>query len=240
MATELLSLTDVDLDTTRRSLLIVWQNPRDRRFVKIGRLDVLADGRYAFHYLPESSNDPEFSALDEYPNRDAVYVSESLPAFFANRVMSTERPSYEQYLHWLGVEGIGAAELPVEILARTGGSRATDTFHVLDLPELRDGGFSSRFFVSGIRHLGNEAGLAELREGAELQLRLEPENPKNPRAVIIDAAENRQIGWVPDWLCGEVHALMQAGWQVTATAERVNHDAPAHVRVLCRLDARKP
>jgi len=30
------------------------------------------------------------------------------------------------------------------------------------------------------------------------------------------------------------------GWQVAAVAERVNPDAPARVRVLCRVDAQRP
>ena len=40
----------------------------------------------------------------------------------------------------------------MEILARTGGERATDTFHVVDAFEEVDGRCEGRFFISGIRH----------------------------------------------------------------------------------------
>lgn len=40
MATELKSPVDVDLSTSQRSLLLVWQSPASRRFVKVGRLDL--------------------------------------------------------------------------------------------------------------------------------------------------------------------------------------------------------
>ena len=42
MATKLCSPAEVDLATSRRSLLLVWQNPDSRRFIKVGQLDVLA------------------------------------------------------------------------------------------------------------------------------------------------------------------------------------------------------
>ena len=238
MATKLCSPAEVDLGTSRRSLLLVWQNPDSRRFIKVGQLDVLVDGRFAFRYLPGARADSQFLKLDEYPDRDAVYVSDDLPVFFSNRIMSADRPSYGQYLRWLGVEDIEAAELPIEVLARTGGQRVTDTFHIVDLPEHFEASFSSRFFVSGIRHLaGVDILLAALEPGAALSLQLEEANPANPKAVLINTAKGQRIGYVPDWLCGDVHDLIKAGWSVTAAAEQVNPDAPAHVRVLCRIDA---
>jgi len=239
MATELLNRADVDFATSKRSLLLVWQNPESGRFVKVGQLDVLADGRFAFHYLPEAGSDPQFLELDEYPEKDAVYVSDDLPVFFSNRIMSADRPSYGQYLRWLGVEEIESVELPIEVLARTGGRRVTDTFHIMDLPNRFEGNFSSRFFVSGIRHTRDaDVVLAALQSGAKLLLKLEESNKVNPKAVLIDNVEGKKIGYVPDWLCSDVFDLIKSGWSMTAIAEQVNPDAPAHVRVLCRIDAR--
>lgn len=240
MATELLSRAEVDFATSRRSLLLVWQNPESGRFIKVGQLDVLADGRFAFHYLPGAATDPQFLELDEYPERDAVYVSDDLPVFFSNRIMSADRPSYGQYLRWLGIEDIEAAELPIEVLARTGGQRVTDTFHIVDLPEHFEASFSSRFFVSGVRHtVGANRVLAALESGASLSLELEESNEVNPKAVLIDTVDGKKVGYVPDWLCGDVHDLIKSGWSVTAIAEHVNPDAPAHVRVLCRITAQR-
>jgi len=239
MATELKSPVDVDLSTSQRSLLLVWQSPASRRFVKVGRLDLLAGNRFAFRYLPDDSNDAEFFALDDYPERDRIYVSDELPAFFANRVMSAERPSYPQYLAWLGIDqSLASVSLPVEVLARTGGSRATDTFHILDVPVQWDDHFTSRFFVSGISHTDEaENVLSAVPNGSRLALRLDEANPGNPRAVLINTSDGRKVGYVPDWLCSDVYDLIQTGWTLAAVAERVNLDAPDHVKVLCRVDA---
>jgi hypothetical protein len=240
MATELLSRAEAGLDTSRRALLLVWQNPETRRFVRVGQLDVLADGRFAFHYLPGAGTDPEFFELDEYPDRNAVYVSDDLPVFFSNRIMSAERPSYGQYLRWLGVEEVESAQLPIEVLARTGGQRVTDTFHIVDLPEQFGKSFSSRFFVSGIRYTQDaDEVLASVSDGTQLSLELDESNPVNPKAVLVDTADGRKVGYVPDWLCGDVHDLIRSGWAISAVAEQVNPDAPAHVRVLCRIEAQR-
>lgn len=240
MATELRKRDDVDLATSRRSLVLVWQNPRTRRFTKVGQLDALPGGRFAFHYLPSGRDDADFQALDEYPQRDGVYVSDRVPAFFANRVLSSERRTFDRYLGWLGVEGMDAAHVPFEVLARTGGGRATDTFHVVDVPVDEKDGFSSRFFVSGIRHTpDNDRVLESIGKGSDLLLELEQSNPHNPRAVLVCSVDGRKIGYVPDWLCHDVAARMREGWSVTAVAERVNRDAPAHVRLLCRIDAHR-
>lgn len=240
MAIEMLDLTTADLASSRRTLLLVWQDPSSGRFVKVGQIDALPGPRLAFHYLESAWEAPNFVPLVEYPERNVVYISNEIPAFFANRILSADRPGYGHYLEWLGIAGLDEDDIPFEVLARTGGSRATDTFHVVDAPTHDESRLTSRFFVSGIRHTDDvDAVLAALGSGDQLSLVLESENPKNPKAVLIDTINGRKIGYVPDWLCGDVHDRIRDGWQVTAVAERVNPDAPAHVRVLCRVDARR-
>lgn len=240
MATQLLTNDQVDLSTSRRALVLVWQNPDTRRFAKVGQIDALPGGRFAFHYLSEAATEPGFVALDEFPESDRIYVSDEIPAFFANRILSTERRGYEKYLSWLGIADLTESEVPFEVLARTGGGRATDTFHVLDLPTANDARFESRFFVSGIRHVPSaESALSSIHDGSTLVLELEETNAANPKAVVVDTVDGSKIGYVPDWLCGDVHALIKRGWKLSAVAERVNLDAPAHVRVLCHLEAHR-
>lgn len=240
MASELLRLTEVDLSATRRSLLLVWQSPASRRFSKVGQLDALPHGRFAFRYFESAWDDPDFQSLVEFPERNGIYVSDELPAFFANRVLSQERAGYGTYLRWLGIDALGAEDVPLEVLARTGGGRATDTFHIVDLPGQAPDLFVSRFFVSGIRHAADaDSVLAGIKGGDLLELQLEEHNEINPKAVLIDSADGRKIGYVPDWLCGDIHDRIKDGWSVTAVAERVNPDAPAHIRLLCRIDAQR-
>ena len=72
---------------TARRLLLIWQEPESRRLIRVGKLDQLIDGKFAFRYLPEA-RDPGFSPLVQFPDIDRLYVSSRLPSLFANRVMS--------------------------------------------------------------------------------------------------------------------------------------------------------
>lgn len=240
MATRALDRDQLDLTASRKTLILVWQNPVSRLFVKVGQLDALPAGRFAFQYLPGAWEDSSFVPLLEYPDRDIAYVSDEVPAFFANRILSVDRPHYERYLGWLGIEDLSSDDVPFEVLARTGGGRATDTFHIVELPRANADQFTSRFFVSGVRHfLDSDGAVATLYNGATLRLELEEGNEVNPKAVLVNTIDGLKFGYVPDWLCADVHARIKEGWLTNAIAERVNPDAPAHVRVLCRLDAHR-
>ncbi len=239
MGTRELAIEESQRMTAVRRLLVVWQNPATRRFVRVGELDELADGRMAFSYLESAADDPDFFPLDEFPDLSRSYVADGLPGFFANRVMSTHRDSYGSYRDWLGL-GDEGADTPTEVLARTGGPRATDTFHVVDLPGVTAGRFESHFFVSGIRYVQDAARRLEALEiGAELGLRPEPENPVNPDAVLVDVRKGVEVGWVPDWLVAELRALREEGQALRCFVERVNPDAPAHLRLLVRLESKR-
>ncbi len=240
MATQALDRDQLDLTSSRKTLVLIWQNPNSRRFVKVGQVDSLPDGRVAFQYLSSAWEDGDFVPLLEYPDRDSAYVSDEVPAFFSNRILSTDRPNYDRYLDWLGVDNLSAEDVPFEVLARTGGGRATDTFHVVDLPLDREHSFSSRFFVSGIRHTqDSDEVVATLWNGAVLSLELEEGNLANPKAVLVNTVDGRKVGYVPDWICSDVQGRIKDAWQVSAFVERVNPDAPAHVRVLCRIEAQR-
>ena len=240
MATEALDIAAADLTSSRRTLLLVWQDPASGRFIKVGQIDALAGSRLAFHYLDSIEHEPSFVPLVEYPDRHLVYISDEVPAFFANRILSADRPGYDHYLEWLGLANVGNDDIPFEVLSRTGAGRATDTFHVVEAPTHNESRLTSRFFVSGVRHSPEaDAALSSIHGGDELSLVLEGNNPKNARAVLINTSDGRKIGYVPDWLCGDVHGRISDNWRVRAIAERVNPDAPAHVRVLCRVDAER-
>ena len=237
MATELAAAPTASAPARGRRLLVIWQEPASRRFVKVGRLTELPSG-YRFEYL-EGSKDPNFEPLHSFPELDRTYSTEQLPAFFRNRVMSRRRPSYPEYAGWLGIDP--AVDTPFEVLARTGGGRATDTFHIVEEPYVDDDGVAViRFFASGLRHIPQaEHRLKDLVEGDRLLMRPQPTNPVNARALLIDAKANEPIGWVPDWLLDDVHQLRDGAHEIELVAERINLAAPAHLKLLCRLRAER-
>ncbi|WAX56207.1 hypothetical protein M6B22_16930 [Jatrophihabitans cynanchi] len=203
----------------------------------MGQLHASPGGRFEFSYLPAAKAEPGFVPLAQFPRLGEVYESDVLPAFFANRVMSRQRETYPEYAHQLGLND--ATATPVEILVRSGGSRATDTFHIVD--DLRyhpQGAVVSRFLASGVRHLrGATDRIASLRAEQELVLRDEPDNPVNARAILIDERAGEPVGYVPDWLADDVHELRSASNEVRIFVEQANPDARPHLQLLCRLEA---
>ena len=218
-----------------RTLLLIWQDPVSRKFVRVGSLQQLVGGSYVFQYSSDVDSLEGFSPLSEFPELSGVYASESLPAFFANRVMSQERPSYAVYRTWLGLED--GTDTPFEVLARTGGGRATDTFHVVDMPS-RGSSAIARFFVSGVRYHEAASRLIEvLKVGDRLRLRAEPENPVNANAILVDVERGEPVGWIPDWLLPDLPDDIVDPMRFALFVERVNPDAPDHLKLLVRIEA---
>ncbi|WP_182347125.1 HIRAN domain-containing protein [Tomitella gaofuii] len=222
-----------------RRLFLIWQNPESRQFIRVGVLSELVDGRYAFEYVPGAADVAGFHPLTQFPDLDRAYVSTGLPAFFVNRLMSRRRESFPAYLHSLGVDS-AESDTPMELLARTGGPRATDTFHLVDdLAPGPDGTVISRFLVSGVRHVdGDGALLSCLHEGQRLRLRPEPTNEVNERAQLICVDSGEPVGYVPDWLLADLEDLQARASSLDIFAERVTPDAQPHLRLLCRIEAR--
>lgn len=221
-----------DAALVTHKLRLIWKDPGTRRYHQVGQFEALSDGRYAFGYLPAASELDGFEALLEFPGLKRIYVSQDLPSFLANRVMSDRRPSYGQHLGWLGLD---ADATPVEILARTGGPRETDTFHVVDAFEPVNGRCEGRFFVSGSSR--KEVDLRALKIEQELQLRDEPDNPHDPRAVLL-TADGEEIGWVPAWLVEDIHRFRASQAQIRIFVEQVNPEAPARLAIRCRLEVK--
>lgn len=156
-------------------------------------------------------------------------------------MMPRSRPDYD--LLAARVDLAGDAD-PFEVLARTGGRRATDRIEVFAGPHRTEDGQSCvLFFVRGIRHVDRAAeAVASLRRGDRLQLVDDRGNPYNPRALILLVADGRQVGWVPDYLVEHVHELRELNGEDPAVlVEHVNDETAApHMRLLCRLQAPWP
>ena len=100
------------------------------------------------------------------------------------------------------------------------------------------------FFVRGIRHReGAMEAVTELQPGGLLELKDEPDNKYNPRAVLVRTADGKDVGWVPDDLVEMVHDLRRlAGTEaVSITVEHLNPpDVAPSMRLICRLTAPWP
>jgi hypothetical protein len=220
--------------------MVIWQDPETRAFKRVGTLDMVPGGEYRFRYdvypLPG-----RFRPFRAFPDLTQEYRSTSLFPFVANRVMSERRPDYPAYLAALGLTP--ATATPLEVLARSGGGRQTDTIQIVPEPTVREDGTEGLLFlVSGVRHIdGAAARVAALRPGQELLIRAEPDNEYDARALLLDVTTGDAVGWIPSYLLDYVHKNLEGGATARVIVEKVNGpDAPWHLRLLCRLEIRRP
>lgn len=227
-----------------RSLFVSWRDPNGGLIHPVGLLirRVRPDGeQYSFGYLKLAENLPGFEPLPGLPDLHRRYDSDQLFPVFANRVMPRRRPDYDVLASRVDLSGDAD---PFEVLARTGGRRATDRIEVFAAPERTpDGNSSALFFARGIRHVDGAAEVvASLHPGDLLVLQDDSDNPHNPRAVLLRVTDGMQIGWVPNYLVDHVHDLRQLNAsEPVVTVEHVNDESvDPHMRLLCRLEAPWP
>lgn len=227
-----------------REVYVSWRDPGGS-IHPVGRLgrSLHEDGSesYSFTYLKMAEILEGFEPLPGLPELHRRYTSTHLFPVFANRSMPRSRPEFDILAR--RVDLAGDAD-PFEVLARGGGRRATDRIEVFLAPERQpDGSGCALFFVRGIRHVpGAEEALCDLRRGERLELVPDAGNRFNARALIVSAASQQHLGYVPDYLVEFIHEVQAlTDTPVEITVEHVNDGlAPSHMRLLCRVTAPWP
>lgn len=222
-------------------LFVTWQAPESRRIFPVARVMRLPDGRYEWAYLRAVSEarGHGFVGLPGYEQIDRVSVSPELPALFAHRLPARGRQR---------AAGTAPANdrfdpAPITLLVPTGPGKV-ERLEVFapPLPASRDKAFGA-FVARGVGRVpGSEAAIESLEPRARLSLRPEPDNPYNPRAVLILHA-GTPIGHLPDYLANELAEALGAGSEQgvseavrveVLSAERINHPPAAPIyHVLC-------
>jgi hypothetical protein len=219
-------------------LAVAWQNPVTGGLITpIGLLEKTEHG-YAFTYLRRVKTLPGFRPLLGLDDLNHRYESPTLFPLFRERLMDHRRPDYRRYLTVLGLpEGIDA----LGEISRSGGRRAGDSIFVVPEPLVDAHGHTSTdFFVHGPRHkAGAEARISTLRPGERLELRDEPSNPVNQRALLV-THDGAELGYVPDLLVDYAH-IVRASSDLTITVAQVNGpDTPPNLRIRAHLEGSAP
>jgi hypothetical protein len=177
-------------------------------------------------------------------DRSVIYESRELFPFFANRVLSKKRPEYQEFLQWLNVPP--GQDDPLTLLARTCGIRATDTLAVFPCPEQQgDNTYQVQFFSHGLRYLsaGSIERVHNLRSGDSLYVMVDVQNARDPQAVALRSDDPiALVGFSPRYFAKDFRRLLEhcSPETVKVVVERVNHDAPVQLRLLCRFTAPWP
>lgn len=234
-----------------KTLFLAWQDKRirgeqedgSRAWFPIGRLDAHPnDAHYRFAYtrgVLQAKAKAGFQPLEAFPKLEALYESAELFPLFKNRLISTKREDYAEYLHRLDLSP-GAD--PFEILAVSGGGKQTDNLEVFPkIQTRRDGSFTCRFFLHGWRHVNqpSQERTHTLRPGDLLQVSLELNNPATGVAIQIESANDYfMLGWAPRYLIKDALQAISGGpAKIHARVIRVNPPpAPHNQRVLVELE----
>ncbi|WP_147397348.1 hypothetical protein [Amycolatopsis panacis] len=194
--------------------------------------------RHRFRYLRRASHVSGFRPFIGFARLDSVYEAEALFPLFAQRAMSPRRPDYSQYLRSLDLDDTASTW---EQIARTEGRLAGDTIHLVPEPSVApDGSTTGCFLVAGIRHRMPDEGrrdavLGSLQPGSRLFLRDEPDNPVNPRAILVLQQDEIDLGWVPNILVEYVHQVRKSG-DFRIHVRHINGaETPVHMRLLAEL-----
>jgi hypothetical protein len=233
-----------------KSLFLAWQAPteapKSRAWFPVGRLDAdLEKPSYRFRYTQgalTAKQDVGFSPLLAFPDFQKDYRSGELFPLFRNRVISPNRRDFDEYIAWLDLDRNRAD--PIEILAVSGGQRATDNLEVF--PKIitdQSGDFRLRFFLHGTRYINPLAmeRLGKLKVGERLQICVELNNPATRLAVTLLTEDYVVIGWAPRYLVEDLIKCIPNSPDLCASVGHINSaDAPANQRVLVDFSGRAP
>lgn len=236
-----------------KSLFLAWQAPkesrRSRAWFPIGRLDAESVGAevtsFRFRYTggaERAHQEVGFEPLVSFPDFREDYHSEKLFPLFHNRVLSSKRADFPEFIDWLGLTREEAD--PISILSVSGGLRVTDDLQTFPKIEAAaDGSFQIRFFAHGLRHLGeaSQERAKKLTPGEKLRVMIEVNNPATRLAVTLHSEEYVMVGWAPRYLAEDLVKCIISAPEIEATVVKVNHlHAPLNQSVLIEYSGRTP
>lgn len=237
-----------------KSLFLAWQAPKQSSksgaWFPVGRLDVVSDevtneNNYRFRYTGgamTAKKEVGFDPLISFPDFQRDYRSEKLFPLFHNRVLSEKRSDFPEYVRWLGLDPSHAD--PISILSVSGGNRVTDNLGVFPKVEPEpDGSFQIRFFLHGLRHLGDASRerAEKLEAGEPLRIMVELNNPATRLAVPILTEDYVMVGWAPRYLVDDLLTCVPNAPKLSATVAQINRDnAPYNQSILIDYCGRAP
>ncbi len=218
-------------------VFVSWQNPESRVWHIVGRLRKNEES-YIFNYTKGVEKTSIFQPLSGMEDLKTEYFSENLFPFFANRVLSSKRPEYKEYIGWLGLNE-GNAD-PFTILTRSEGTRGTDNYQVIKKFSWdSDGNFKHSFNSHGLRYFHHSVKevVDNLNVDDELFLCLDKQNKFDKNAVIIRTENPKHlIGYVPQFLSSCISTIISNDENtIQAYVRNVSKDAPLAYLLRCEV-----
>lgn len=224
-----------------KEIILSWQDiVNTRLWFPIARLTQQQDG-YLFRYVNgvKQAETHGFKGLAGLNERTETYYSKGLFPLFQNRILNKSRPERLEFLDWLGLTLETYTEM--EELARSGGIKVTDQFQLFPVPEKKNGRYQVHFFTHGVRHLAShyQERIKHLEVGEKLYLCPDPQNEKDPNAVMIRTENPVEfVGYAPKFLAKDFNTLIKHDpMNAHINVVKVNHSAPDQMKLLCLFDS---
>jgi hypothetical protein len=228
----MLSTDERQIDSAR--LLVTWQDPETRAYWRIGVLSHSISEGYDFEYVDGVEQLDGFVPFGGLDDTRKVHHSSELFPIFAERVMDPERDGFAAWLTRLHLD---PAATPMEILAKSHGSRGTDTVQLFQVPTIDDKGRTrAQFFVHGVRYFKDASARIDLLQvGQPLSIVDRPENSWDSRALLV-ADDGAELGYVPGPLLEYAHAIRDVG-DIRVRVAAVNPESMGtHFRLLVEVE----
>jgi hypothetical protein len=229
---------------TVKKLYLAWEDPIDRKWLPVGRLTIDDNNIYRFVYTKGAESSRNFVTLARMDQLDEVYTSETLFPLFSNRLLSDSRPEYKDYMEWLDIKE--SEYDPLTMLAITEGIKGTDTFEVFQCPKPNaEGKYEVKFFSHGLRYLPSHAieRVNSFHNGDRLFILPDIQNSYDPMALGLRTDDPVEwVGYCPRYLSPDFYELLEKTrtMDIKVSVERINVDAPLHLRLLCKMVAPWP
>ena len=220
------------------SVYLAWQSSDTRVWHVVGLLKE-HDAGYSFNYTKGALASDKFIPFTGMEDLNKIYVSEDLFPLFKNRLLSSRRPEYPNFLKWIGLNPENATA--INILSRSGGLRSTDKLQMFKRFEIdSNGNFEQIFFVHGLSHLQPSASnrVSQLNTGDTLKLCLDVQNDYDLYAVLLRADSPAEvIGYCPRYIARDVTKLVtEYNSNITVTVESLCDEAPTSYRLMCKIN----
>jgi len=233
-----------------QKIFVVWQDSKTKRHFPVGQLTYIHNDHeaYQFNYICGVSEalDYGFQAFQGFPQLDMTYVSKDIFPFFQNRILQPSREEYEAFVNGLGLSPSKAK--PIDILARSGGRRATDSIEVFapaEIIETIENDFNIAryyFLVHGLSHMRECAqALATdlIKEGDRIYVVHDMQNPVDPKALLLRTFDYCSIGFVPRYLLDDMWFLVNNQMDLKICAYKINKPpSPIQQRIVCTVEVK--
>jgi len=233
-----------------QKIYVVWQDLKSRSHFPVGELSYIHSGHeeYRFNYICGviEAQKVGFQAFPGFPEFDETYVSADLFPFFQNRILLHTREEYETFVTSLGLSPHDAK--PIDILARSGGRRVTDSIEMFapaKIIEIGDADFNVAqyyFLLHGLSHMRQcaQSLVADcVKADDQLFIMYDMQNPVDSKALSLRTIDYCSIGFIPRYLLDDMWNLIHKKTDLKFYIFKVNKPpSPIQQRIICRLNAK--